>query len=106
MKQQQKEFSRLEARIGINLHEKIKTVAKAKHLTVSSFITPILEEVVNRELKELESQEILNLSVRDQNNFANALLANKKPNQALKKAFKLHKKVFNVDKDSKVSKKV
>jgi uncharacterized protein (DUF1778 family) len=96
MKQSIKEFSRLEARIGINLHEKIKIVAKAKHLTVSSLITPILEKIIDKELQKIENQAILNLSIQDQKNFANAILSDEEPNQALKQAFKLHKKAIKV----------
>ena len=79
--------SRLEARIPVELHETIKTVAEMQQRTVTDFIISAVKDATEKALNE---EQILRLSLLDQQTFAQAILSPSPPNEALKKAATLH----------------
>jgi uncharacterized protein (DUF1778 family) len=76
--------ARLEARVSLGLSEKIKRAAEIQGLTKTGFIANVLQKEAERVIQE---QTVLNLSLQDQERFAQAILNPPEPNPALKRAF-------------------
>lgn len=82
---------RLEARVSAEQKYLYKHAAEIRGSTLSDFITSSLQEAAMRIIKEYE---VIYLSIRDQEAFAEALLNPDKPNAKLLKAAKRHKKII------------
>jgi uncharacterized protein (DUF1778 family) len=76
--------ARLEARISRDLHLTVKRAAEIQGRTVTDFVVYALQAAAT---KAIEQADQVQLSLADQEAFANALIAPAKPNAALKRAF-------------------
>ena len=82
---------RLEARVSAEQKHLYKHAADIRGSTLSDFVINSLQEAAMRIIKEYE---VIYLSIRDQEAFAEALLNPDKPNAQLLKAAKRHKKII------------
>lgn len=82
---------RLEARVSAKQKHLYKQAAEIRGSTLSDFITSALQEAAMRIINEYQ---VIHVSIRDQEAFAEALLNPTKPNTQLLKAVKRHKKII------------
>ena len=82
---------RLEARIAPKALDLIRRAAEAKGSSLSDFVVAAAREAAVRELDE---QNIIRLSSREQRQFVALLLDAPKPNKALKRAAAAHTKLI------------
>lgn len=82
--------ARLEARISTDLHAMLKRAAEIQGRTMTDFVVAAVQEAVRTALEEAD---VIRLSIADQACFADALMSPPKPNAALQRAFKRHKKL-------------
>ncbi len=82
-------IERIEARIHSDQRRRIERAAALKGTSISDFIVSTLDDAAKRTIQEHESWT---LSGRDREIFVNALLHPPAPNQAMKDAFRSHKK--------------
>lgn len=82
-----KQVARLEARLPKAVYATLKRAAELEGRTLSDFVVSAAQEAANR---VIENTTIIRLSVADQIAFAEALINPPEPNEALKRAFKLH----------------
>lgn len=83
--------ARLEARISTELHVMLKRAAEIQGRTMTDFVVAAVQEAAQQAIQEAG---VVRLSLADQENFAQALLAPPKPNAALKRAFARRKKLI------------
>jgi uncharacterized protein (DUF1778 family) len=83
--------ARLEARISTSLHGMLKRAAQLQGRTMTDFV---IEAVQSAARSTIEKADIVNLTLVDQEAFAQALLAPPKPKAALKRAFAKRKKLL------------
>ena len=76
--------ARLEARISTELHALLKRAAEIQGRTVTDFVVAAVQEAAQRSISQAE---IIQLSLADQQCFAQALLAPPLPVPALERAF-------------------
>jgi uncharacterized protein (DUF1778 family) len=84
-----RKIERIEARIHSDQRRRIEHAAALKGTSISDFMVSSAEEAAKRTIEEHESWT---LSGRDREIFVNALLNPPAPNQAMKAAFRSHKK--------------
>lgn len=77
--------ARLEARISTELHAQLKRAAELQGRTMTDFVIAAVQQAAQHAIHE---STVIQLSVRDQELFAQALLAPARPTPALKRAFK------------------
>jgi uncharacterized protein (DUF1778 family) len=82
---------RIEARIAPKVLDLIKRAAEARGSSLSDFVVAAARDAAARELEE---QNILRLSAREQRRFVALLLDAPKPNRALKRAAAAHAKLI------------
>ncbi|NDC10590.1 MAG: DUF1778 domain-containing protein [Oxalobacteraceae bacterium] len=83
--------ARLEARISADLHTTVKRAAEIQGRTVTDFVVHALQIAASQAIEEAYQ---IQLSLADQQAFAQALIAPPKPNAALKRAFAKSKKLL------------
>ena len=91
MRQDTNRTARLEARIAPEVLEILKRAAELEGRSVSDFVVAAAEEAANR---TIETAHIIRLSVEDQRRFAEAIINPPKPNKALRRAFRWHRKLI------------
>jgi uncharacterized protein (DUF1778 family) len=84
-----RKIERIEARIHSEQRRRIERAAALKGTSISDFMVSSADETAKRTIEEHESWT---LSGRDREIFVNALLHPPAPNQAMKAAFRSHKK--------------
>ncbi|NBW79110.1 MAG: DUF1778 domain-containing protein [Betaproteobacteria bacterium] len=84
--------ARLEARITQDLHMTVKRAAEIQGRTMTDFVIHALQMAATSAIAQ---SELVHLSVKDQQAFANALIAPNKPNAALKRAFTKAQKLLS-----------
>jgi len=83
--------ARLEARISTDLHAMLKRAAEIQGRTMTDFVVSAVQDAAQR---AIEQAEVIRLSLRDQERFAEALLSPPRPSAALKRAMVRHGKLF------------
>lgn len=83
--------ARLEARISTELHAMLKHAADIQGRTMTDFVVAAVQQAARQ---AIEQAEVMRLTMADQENFANALLAPPKPAPALKRAFAKRRKLI------------
>lgn len=86
--------ARLEARISSDLHSMLKRAAELQGRTMTDFVVSAVQDAAQRAINQAE---VVRLTLKDQQSFAQALLAPSKPAPALKRAFSRHKKLLRVE---------
>jgi uncharacterized protein (DUF1778 family) len=86
--------ARLEARISNDLHSMLKRAAELQGRTMTDFVVSAVQDAAQRAIKQAE---VVRLTLKDQESFAQALLSPSKPTPALKRAFSRHKKLLRVE---------
>lgn len=76
--------ARLEARISTDLHATLKRAAALQGRSMTDFVVAAVQEAAQ---KAIEDAEVIRLSMRDQECFAQSLLSPPKPSPALERAF-------------------
>lgn len=82
--------ARLEARISTELHAMLKRAAEIQGRTVTDFVVAAVQEAAQRSISQAE---IIRLSLKDQQCFAQALLSPSQPAPALDRAFVRRRKL-------------
>jgi uncharacterized protein (DUF1778 family) len=93
MPQQSNRSARLEARIAPDTLAVVKRAAELQGRSVSDFVVEAVRKEAHRTIAETE---IIRLSVEDQRRFAEALINPPAPNDALRRATKLHSALVEV----------
>lgn len=83
--------ARLEARISKELHATLKRAAALQNVTMTDFIVNAVREAAR---SAIEQNDVLRLSIADQERFVEALLSPPRPAPALKRAFARHRKLI------------
>lgn len=83
--------ARLEARISSDLHSMLKRAAELQGRTVTDFVVAAVQDAAQH---AIEKVSVVQLSLRDQERFARALLAPPKPTPALKRALSRRRKLL------------
>ncbi|GHT94902.1 hypothetical protein AGMMS49545_16920 [Betaproteobacteria bacterium] len=83
--------ARIEARISPDLHAMIKRAAEIQGRTLSDFVATATQEAARR---TIEQNEIIHLTMDDQQRFADALLSPPGPSPALRRAMARHDKIL------------
>ena len=83
--------ARLEARISTELHAMLKRAAQLQGRTMSDFVIAAVQAASQN---VIEQADIIKLTIKDQEQFADSLLNPQPPNSALQKAFELRKKLW------------
>lgn len=83
--------ARLEARISNDLHSMLKRAAELQGRTMTDFVVAAVQDAAQRAINQAE---ILRLTLKDQESFAQALLSPPTPTPALKRAFSRRKKLL------------
>lgn len=83
--------ARLEARISADLHALLKRAAEVQGRTVTDFVVSAVQEAACRAIEQIE---VLNLTRRDQEAFAQALMTPPKESAAMKRAFVRRRKLL------------
>src|SRR2546427_11701691 len=81
--------ARLEARLPADVHALLKRAAEIQGRSLTDFVVTAAQEAAVRTIEEMH---VIRLSVEDQRRFAEALINPPEPNEALKRAAKLHAK--------------
>jgi uncharacterized protein (DUF1778 family) len=87
LKRDARPTARLEARLPADVLEMLKRAAEIQGRTLTDFVTAAREAAV----LAIEEHHIIRLSLADQRAFAEAILNPPEPNEALKRAFELHR---------------
>ncbi len=87
-------ISRLNFRLPFEVKEKVERAATVAGVTVTDFA---INALVNSAEEILNKHQTRTLSDRDRDLFLAMLDNNQKPNEALKKAVKAHKKLITKD---------
>lgn len=86
--------ARLEARISTDLHAMLKHAADIQGRTMTDFVVAAVQQAAKQ---AIEQAEVIRLTMADQENFVNALLAPPKPTPALKRAFARRRKLISAE---------
>ena len=87
MREDTNRTERLQARVAPDVHATLKRAAEMEGRSVSDFVIAAAHASAQR---AIENAQIIRLSVEDQRRFAEALLNPPEPNEALRRAAKLH----------------
>ena len=87
MRQDMNRTERLQARVAPDVHATLKRAAEMEGRSVSDFVIAAAHASAQR---AIENAQIIRLSVEDQRRFAEALINPPEPNEALRRAAKLH----------------
>lgn len=82
---------RLEVRISTELHALLERAAEVQGRTVTDFVVRAVQDAAYRAIDQVE---VLNLSCRDQEAFAQALIAPPAKSVAMKRAFARRRKLL------------
>ncbi len=85
------DLARLEARLPAAIYAMLKRAAEIEGRTLSDFVVSAAREAASRTIEETE---VLRLSAEDQKLFAEAILHPPRPNAALRRASKRHRRLF------------
>jgi len=85
-------IARLEARLPIDIHKRLKRAAAIQGRTLTDFVVSSASDAAN---KVIEDAEILRISAQDQQKVAELLLNPPNPSPALERAAQRHHK--NID---------
>lgn len=91
MKRENQTAARLEARLPAVVLARLKRAAEIQGRTLTDFVVSSADEAACR---AIERTEVIRISLEDQRQIAEALLHPPKPNAALRRAFKRHRKLF------------
>jgi uncharacterized protein (DUF1778 family) len=91
MPKAQTRSTRLEARITPRALAMVKRAAEIQGRSISDFVIAAAQEAAERTIKEAQ---LIDLSLKDQQAFADALLDPPKPNAALRRAAAAHKRLI------------
>ena len=80
--------ARLEARVSVEVHNKIKRAAELQGRTITDFIVAAAQDAAQH---AIEQAEIIRISLDDQETFAKALINPPEPVVALRRAFERRK---------------
>jgi uncharacterized protein (DUF1778 family) len=83
--------SRLEARLPTDVYTLLKRAAEIEGRSLSDFVVSAARAAASRTIQE---NDVIRLSVADQELFAKTLANPPAPNAALKRAFRHHKRLF------------
>lgn len=83
--------ARLEARISADLHAMLKRAAELEGRTVTDFVVAAVQDAAQQAIAKVG---VIQLSLRDQERLARALLAPPKPAPALKRALTRRRKLL------------
>ena len=83
-----------EARISNDLHSMLKRAAELQGRTMTDFVVSAVQDAAQRAINQAE---VVRLTLKDQEAFAQALLSPSKPAPALKRAFSRRKKLLRVE---------
>jgi uncharacterized protein (DUF1778 family) len=83
--------ARLEARISAELHATLKRAAEIQGRTMTDFVVSAVQEAAQR---AIEQAEVIQLTLADQERFAQALLAPPEAVPALARAFARRRKLL------------
>lgn len=86
--------ARLEARISPDLHKLLKRAAELEGRTLTDFVVSAVRDAAQH---AIEQNDIIRLSLADQQRFAEVLLSPPKPTPALKRAMARHDKLFRTE---------
>jgi uncharacterized protein (DUF1778 family) len=86
--------ARLEARLPIEVLERLKRAAEIQGRTLTDFVVAAADEAACR---AIEQTEIIRLSVEDQRQIAEAIINPPKPGPALLKAARRYRELFGVE---------
>lgn len=86
--------ARLEARISINLHSMLKRAAELQGRTMTDFVVAAVQDAAQR---AIEQAEVIRMSQKDQECFAQALLSPPQPVPALERAFAHRRKLLRTE---------
>ena len=86
--------SRLEARISSELHAMLKRAADLQGRTMTDFVVAAVQDAA---LRAIAQAELLQLTLKDQQRFASALLSPPEPTAALKRAFSRRRKLLGAE---------
>ena len=89
-----KKVARLEARVSFDLSKLIERAAEIEGLSKTGFIASVLKKEAER---IIQAQDVIRLSLKDQERFAESILNPPKPNGALRKAFAGRRELMGVD---------
>lgn len=78
---------RLQARVAPDVHATLKLAAEMEARSVSDFVIAAAHAAAQR---AIEQAQIIRLSIEDQKRFAAALIDPPAPNEALRRAARLH----------------
>jgi len=79
--------ARLEARLPASVYATLKRAAELKGRSITDFVVSAAHEAAQRAIEE---EAIIRLSAEDQQRFAEALINPPQPNEALRRARRLH----------------
>ena len=91
VKQPHQPTARLEARLPNEVLTRLKRAAEIQGRTLTDFVVAAADEAACR---AIEQTEIIRLSAEDQRQIAEAILNPPAPTPALRKAFRLHRKLI------------
>jgi len=94
MQEQTRTTARLEARLPIQVLERLKRAAEIQGRTLTDFVVAAADEAACR---AIEQTEIIRLSVEDQRQIAEAIINPPKPTPALLKAVRRYRELFGVE---------
>ena len=86
--------ARLEARISNDLHAMLKRAAELQGRTMTDFVVAAVQDAAQRAINQAE---VIRLTLKDQESFAQALLSPPKPGPALRRAFARRKKLLRAE---------
>lgn len=86
--------ARLEARISSDLHAMLKRAAELQGRTMTDFVVSAVQDAARR---AIDQAEVVRLTLKDQESFAQALLSPSKSAPAMKRAFARHRKMLRVE---------
>lgn len=86
--------ARLEARISNDLHAMLKRAAELQGRTMTDFVVAAVQDAAQR---AIEQAEVVRLTLKDQQCFAQALMSPPKPTAALKRAFARQRKLLHAE---------
>lgn len=91
MKHTTQTTARLEARLPPEVHRLLKRAAQIQGRTLTDFVVSAASKAAR---ETIEANEVIRLSVEDQQRFADAILTPPEPMPALRKAFERHRELF------------
>lgn len=94
MQEQTRTTARLEARLPIEVLDRLKRAAEIQGRSLTDFVVAAADEAACR---AIEQTEIIRLSVEDQRQIAEAILNPPKPTPALLKAVRRYRELFGVE---------